>query len=83
MLQEILTLGKYFQHQFGGYGMQKIKKNIYQMKEKSNEFNSLIYFCFLRMPLPPKSMPNKVIITFYPIFAPIKIKRFLFLIIEN
>ena len=83
MLQEILTLGKIFSASIWRLWHAKNFKNIYQMKEKSNKFNSLIYFCFLRMPLPPKSMPNKIIITFHPIFATIKLKRVLFFIFEN
>ena len=35
------------------------------------------------MSLPPKSMPIEVIITFYPIFTPIKSKGFYFFIFEN
>ena len=62
---------KYFQHQFW-----KIRhaQNIYKIvpNEKTDQSHLLI---FLRMPNHSKFMPNKVIIPFYSIFVPIKLKK--------
>ena len=50
-------------------------KNYTKWKRRSNTFNSHIFLWFLRMPHSSKFMPNKVFLPFYPIFAPIKLKK--------
>ena len=74
--KSLKNVEKYFQPQFWkirhARNIKKIRPN-----ERGGQTHLLhIYiFCFLRMPPPPKSIPNKVIIPFYPIFAPIKLKK--------
>ena len=50
-------------------------KNYTKWKRRSNAFTSHIFSYFLRMPHPSKFMPNKVILSCYAIFEPIKLKK--------
>ena len=50
-------------------------KKYTKWKKRSNAFTSHTFKIFFKMPHPSKYTPNKVVIPFYEIFYPIKLKK--------